>query len=207
MPTCKHATSTQIYSLLRRKSNAFLHIIPNGKKKSVKTTAKIPFLRDARCSSCPLQSPHQPARRCTNHQGGSAKTNPQSPNEKYKRKAAPIVRSAEANNFPPKKTHAHKKNRRRNKSGISDATQPGLPDQTKPGNAGPPPEIRNRNASTDQRRRGWGRGRGDSSSPGHGAIGLDAVLEAVELPARVPDLDTGLADVDRDALPHGGGLG
>jgi hypothetical protein len=31
---------------------------------------------------------------------------------------------------------------------------------------------------------------------------LDAVLEAVELPARVADLDAGLADVDRDALPH-----
>ena len=31
------------------------------------------------------------------------------------------------------------------------------------------------------------------------------MLEAIELPARVPDLDTGLADVDRDALPHGGG--
>jgi len=29
------------------------------------------------------------------------------------------------------------------------------------------------------------------------------MLEAVELPARVSDLDTGLADVDRDALPHG----
>nr|CAB3498375.1 unnamed protein product [Digitaria exilis] len=32
---------------------------------------------------------------------------------------------------------------------------------------------------------------------------LNAMLEAVELPARVSDLDTGLADVDRDALPHG----
>jgi hypothetical protein len=30
------------------------------------------------------------------------------------------------------------------------------------------------------------------------------MLEAVKLPARVSDLDTGLADVDRDALPHGG---
>ena len=29
------------------------------------------------------------------------------------------------------------------------------------------------------------------------------MLEAVELPARVSDLDTGLTDVDRDALPHG----
>lgn len=37
---------------------------------------------------------------------------------------------------------------------------------------------------------------------------LDAVLEAVKFPARVADLDTGLPDVDRDALPHlrrGGG--
>lgn len=33
---------------------------------------------------------------------------------------------------------------------------------------------------------------------------LNAMLEAVELPARVSDLDAGLADVDRDALPHGG---
>jgi hypothetical protein len=32
------------------------------------------------------------------------------------------------------------------------------------------------------------------------------VLEAVELPAGVADLDTGLADVDRDALPHGGAV-
>ena len=39
-------------------------------------------------------------------------------------------------------------------------------------------------------------------SPGHGAIGLDAVLEAVELPAGVADLDPGLADVDADDLSH-----
>ena len=32
---------------------------------------------------------------------------------------------------------------------------------------------------------------------------LNAMLEAVKLPARVSDLDTGLADVDRDAFPHG----
>jgi hypothetical protein len=38
---------------------------------------------------------------------------------------------------------------------------------------------------------------------GHLAISLNAMLEAVEFPARVSDLDTGLADVDRDALPHG----
>jgi hypothetical protein len=29
------------------------------------------------------------------------------------------------------------------------------------------------------------------------------MLEAVKLPASVSNLDTGLADVDRDALPHG----
>uniref|UniRef100_S4RRR2 Uncharacterized protein n=1 Tax=Petromyzon marinus TaxID=7757 RepID=S4RRR2_PETMA len=34
----------------------------------------------------------------------------------------------------------------------------------------------------------------------HLPIGLDAVLQAVELPARVADLDTGLAHVDGDAL-------
>ena len=38
---------------------------------------------------------------------------------------------------------------------------------------------------------------------GHLAIGLDAVLEAVKLPARVTGLDTGLANVDGDALTHG----
>jgi hypothetical protein len=35
---------------------------------------------------------------------------------------------------------------------------------------------------------------------GHLAIRLDAVLEAVKLPARVTGLDTGLADVDGDNL-------
>ena len=34
----------------------------------------------------------------------------------------------------------------------------------------------------------------------HLAIGLDPVLEAVQLPAGVTNLDPGLADVDRDAL-------
>merc|ERR1719389_1542494 len=38
---------------------------------------------------------------------------------------------------------------------------------------------------------------------GHLAIRLDAVLEAVELPARVTGLDTGLAKVDGDDLTHG----
>ena len=34
----------------------------------------------------------------------------------------------------------------------------------------------------------------------HGAIGLDAMFEAIKFPARVPDLATGLTDVDGDAL-------
>ena len=34
-------------------------------------------------------------------------------------------------------------------------------------------------------------------------IGGDPVLEAVELPAAVPDLDAGLADVNAETLPHG----
>jgi hypothetical protein len=34
------------------------------------------------------------------------------------------------------------------------------------------------------------------------AIRLNAVLEAVKLPAGVTDLDTGLTDVDGDALTH-----
>jgi hypothetical protein len=37
---------------------------------------------------------------------------------------------------------------------------------------------------------------------GHLAIRLDAMLEAIKLPAGITDLDTGLANVDRDALPH-----
>ena len=35
----------------------------------------------------------------------------------------------------------------------------------------------------------------------HGAVSEDAVLEAVELPARVADLHARLAHVDRDTLP------
>jgi len=35
---------------------------------------------------------------------------------------------------------------------------------------------------------------------GHLTVGLDAVLQAVQLPAGITDLDTGLSDVDRDAL-------
>ena len=42
---------------------------------------------------------------------------------------------------------------------------------------------------------------------GHLPVGLDAVLEAVELPAGVAHLDAGLADVDGDALTHVGGVG
>ena len=41
------------------------------------------------------------------------------------------------------------------------------------------------------------------AAPTHLAIGLDAVLEAEELPAGVTGLDTGLANVDADALTHG----
>merc|ERR1711902_43105 len=37
---------------------------------------------------------------------------------------------------------------------------------------------------------------------GHVAVGLDAMFEAVELPAGVSNLATGLADVDGDALTH-----
>jgi len=37
---------------------------------------------------------------------------------------------------------------------------------------------------------------------GHLAVWLDAVLEAVELPASITDLDTGLSDVDGDTLSH-----
>ena len=42
----------------------------------------------------------------------------------------------------------------------------------------------------------------DSLVGGHLAVRLDAVLEAVKLPARVTGLDTGLADVDGDNLTH-----
>merc|ERR1719158_452892 len=42
----------------------------------------------------------------------------------------------------------------------------------------------------------------DGLVAGHGAIGLDAVLEAVELPAGVTHLDSGLADMDTDTLTH-----
>ena len=37
-----------------------------------------------------------------------------------------------------------------------------------------------------------------------GAIGLDAMLQAVALPADITDLDTNLAKVDGDAVIHGG---
>mmetsp|Transcript_56617 Transcript_56617/g.100036 ORF Transcript_56617/g.100036 Transcript_56617/m.100036 type:complete len:463 (-) Transcript_56617:29-1417(-) len=41
----------------------------------------------------------------------------------------------------------------------------------------------------------------------HLAVRLDAVLEAVELPARIADLDAGLAKVDGDDLTHDGVVG
>jgi hypothetical protein len=37
---------------------------------------------------------------------------------------------------------------------------------------------------------------------GDDAVGLDAVLQAVELPASVAHLAAGLADVNRNAFPH-----
>ncbi|MDF5361655.1 hypothetical protein P3687_25370, partial [Vibrio parahaemolyticus] len=36
----------------------------------------------------------------------------------------------------------------------------------------------------------------------HLSIGLNAVFKAIEFPAGVSDLDTGLTNVDRDALSH-----
>jgi hypothetical protein len=42
----------------------------------------------------------------------------------------------------------------------------------------------------------------DSLVGGHLAVGLDAVLEAVKLPAAVSGLDTGLSHVDGDTLTH-----
>lgn len=38
----------------------------------------------------------------------------------------------------------------------------------------------------------------------HLSVRLDAVLQAVELPASIADLATGLANVDGDRFPHGG---
>lgn len=35
----------------------------------------------------------------------------------------------------------------------------------------------------------------------HLAVGLDAVLQTVQLPAGIADLNTGLANVDRNAFP------
>ena len=40
----------------------------------------------------------------------------------------------------------------------------------------------------------------DGLVTGHLAIRLDSVLQAVQFPAGVADLDSGLSDVDRDAL-------
>ena len=36
-------------------------------------------------------------------------------------------------------------------------------------------------------------------------IGLDTMFQAVEFPAGITDLDTGLTDVDRDTFAHNGG--
>ena len=38
---------------------------------------------------------------------------------------------------------------------------------------------------------------------GDHAVGLDAVLQAVQLPAGIAHLAAGLANVNRNALPHG----
>jgi hypothetical protein len=40
---------------------------------------------------------------------------------------------------------------------------------------------------------------------GHLAVRLDTVLEAVELPARIADLNTGLTDVDGENFTHSEG--
>lgn len=38
--------------------------------------------------------------------------------------------------------------------------------------------------------------------PRHHAVGLNSMLKAVELPARIADLNPRLTDVDADDLPH-----
>jgi len=59
-------------------------------------------------------------------------------------------------------------------------------------------------ASTSLREKGVERviAASDSLVGGHLAVRLDAVLEAVKLPARVTGLDTGLAKMDGKALSH-----
>jgi hypothetical protein len=72
------------------------------------------------------------------------------------------------------------------------------------------PKIRTRVATssnslisgTSIRRSAWQQSWLGGQQRSHLTIGLDAVLEAVELPAGVADLDTGLADVDGDYLTH-----
>jgi len=44
---------------------------------------------------------------------------------------------------------------------------------------------------------------GSSLGGGHVTIGGDSVLQAVEFPAVVTDLDTGLTEMDRDTFTHG----
>ena len=42
----------------------------------------------------------------------------------------------------------------------------------------------------------------DGLVAGHLTVRLDAMLETVELPTAITDLDAGLADVHRDTLSH-----
>ena len=44
----------------------------------------------------------------------------------------------------------------------------------------------------------------DGLVAGHLTVRLDAMLQTVELPATITDLDAGLADVHGDTLTHGG---
>ena len=42
----------------------------------------------------------------------------------------------------------------------------------------------------------------DKAVPGHHTIGLNAMFEAIELPARIADLNPSLSNVDAYDLPH-----
>lgn len=42
----------------------------------------------------------------------------------------------------------------------------------------------------------------DKPLPGHHTIGLNAMFEAIELPARIADLNPSLSNVDAYDLPH-----
>ena len=48
----------------------------------------------------------------------------------------------------------------------------------------------------------WSSSKNPKIQSSHLSIGLDTVLEAVELPAGVTDLDTSLSDVNWNALSH-----